>query len=30
MAFELAFLATWLLFMLEAWLDERSDRDKPK
>lgn len=27
--FEVAFLATFWLFMLEAWLDERSDQDKP-
>jgi hypothetical protein len=30
MGFEIAVLVTSLLFVLEEWLDERSDRDKPK
>ena len=30
MAFEIAVLVTWVLFELEAWLDQKMGRDKPK
>ncbi len=30
MAFEIAFLATWALFLLEDWLDEKGGGSDPK